>query len=110
MSFDTKFDLTKMDPTLSAQVYNLDEGEVSRVFTDRAFTGKNRLKLLSVTKKYAEHKADYVKDYERIKQLALREKQIKTINKWQNEKIGTTYVNINEDYGACDFTGNWLKK
>ncbi len=110
MSFDTKFDLTKMDPTLSAQVYNLDEGEVSRVFTDRDFTGKNRLKLLSVTKKYAEHKADYVKDYERIKQLALREKQIKTINKWQNEKIGTTYVNINEDYGACDFTGNWLKK
>ncbi len=110
MSFDTKFDLTKMDPTLSAQVYNLEEGEVSRVFTDRDFTGKNRLKLLSVTKKYAEHQADYVKDYERIKQLALREKQIKTINKWQNEKIETTYVNINEDYETCDFSGNWSKK
>ncbi|MBK5212974.1 MAG: peptidylprolyl isomerase [Flavobacteriaceae bacterium] len=110
VNFDTKFDLTKMDPTLSAQIYNLKEGEVSKVFTDRDRTGKSSLKLLTVTKKYEEHKADYAKDYERIKQLALREKQIKVINKWQNEKIKDTYISINQDYQDCDFAGNWLKK
>lgn len=110
ISFDTKFDLTKMDPTLSAQVYNLNEGEVSKVFTDRDRTGKSSLKILTVTKKYEEHKADYAKDYERIKQLALREKQIRIINKWQNEKIKDTYISINEDYKDCDFAGNWMKK
>lgn len=110
VNFDTKFDLTKMDPTLSAQVYNLKEGEVSKVFTDRDRTGKSSLKILTVTKKYPEHKADYAKDYERIKQLALREKQIKVINKWQNEKIKDTYISINQDYQDCDFAGNWLKK
>ncbi|HET8804103.1 MAG TPA: peptidylprolyl isomerase [Aequorivita sp.] len=109
VNFDTKFDLTKMDPALSAQVYNLEEGEVSKVFTDRDRTGKSSLKILSVTKKYAEHKADYAKDYERIKQLALREKQIKVINKWQNEKIKDTYISINQDYQDCEFSGNWLK-
>lgn len=110
ISFDTKFDLTKMDPTLSAQVYNLNEGEVSKVFTDRDRTGKSSLKILTVTKKYEEHKADYTKDYERIKQLALREKQFKTINKWQNDKIKDTYISINQDYQGCDFAGNWMKK
>lgn len=110
VNFDTKFDLTKMDPTLSAQVYNLNEGEVSKVFTDRDRTGKSSLKILTVTKKYPEHKADYAKDYERIKQLALREKQIKVINKWQNEKIKDTYISINEDYQNCEYSGNWLKK
>ena len=110
ISFDTKFDLTKMDPTLSAQVYNLNEGEVSKVFTDRDRTGKSSLKILTVTKKYEEHKADYAKDYERIKQLALREKQIRIINKWQNDKIKDTYISINEDYKDCDFAGNWMKK
>ncbi len=110
ITFDTKFDLTKMDPTLSAQVYNLNEGEVSKIFTDRDRTGKSSLKILTVTKKYPEHKADYSKDYERIKQLALREKQIKTINKWQNEKIKDTYISINNDYQDCDFAGDWLKK
>src|SRR5690606_11607444 len=109
VNFDTKFDLTKMDPALSAQVYNLEEGEVSKVFTDRDRTGKSSLKILTVTKKYSEHKADYAKDYERIKQLALREKQIKVINKWQNDKIKDTYISINQDYQNCEFSGNWLK-
>ena len=110
VNFDTKFDLTKMDPALSAQVYNLNEGEVSNVFTDRDRTGKSSLKILTVTKKYPEHKADYAKDYERIKQLALREKQIDVINKWQNEKIKDTYISINEDYQDCEYSSNWLKK
>ncbi len=110
VNFDTKFDLTKMDPTLSAKVYNLNEGEVSQIFTDRDRTGKSSLKIFTVTKKYQEHKADYAKDYERIKQLALREKQINVINKWQNEKIKDTYISINEDYQSCMFSGDWLKK
>lgn len=109
LTFDTKFDLTKMDPTFSAQVYNLKEGEVSKVITDRDRTGKGLLKLLSVTKRYSEHNADYVKDYERIKQLALREKQIKAIGKWQDEVIEKTYVHVNDDYQDCDFSANWLK-
>lgn len=109
LTFDTRFDLTKMDPTFGAQVYNLKEGEVSKVITDRDRTGKGMLKILTVTKRYPEHKADYVKDYERIKQLALREKQIKEIGKWQDNVIDKTYVHVNDDYQECDFSANWLK-
>ncbi|MEZ4779185.1 MAG: peptidylprolyl isomerase [Flavobacteriaceae bacterium] len=108
VSLDTRFDLTKMDPTLSAQVYNLEEKEVSKVFTDRDYTGKSSFKILTVTNKYAEHPADFSKDYEKIKELALKEKQIKTIEQWQNKKIKETYVNVNRDYNDCDFSSNWL--
>ncbi len=107
---DTHFDLTKMDPTLSAQVYNLKENEVSKVYTDRDYTGKSSFKILTVTNRYEEHKSDYVKDYEKIKELALKEKQIKTIGKWQEKKIKETYVNVNEDYQDCEFSSNWVKK
>jgi peptidyl-prolyl cis-trans isomerase SurA len=106
---DTRFDLTKMDPTLSAQVYNLAEGEVSKVFTDRDRTGKSSYKILTITKRYEEHPADYVKDYEKIKELALKEKQIKAIQQWQEEKIGETYINVNRDYTDCEFSNNWQK-
>jgi peptidyl-prolyl cis-trans isomerase SurA len=106
---DTRFDLTKMDPTLSAQVYNLAEGEVSKVFTDRDRTGKSSYKILTVTRRFEEHQADFVKDYEKIKDLALKEKQIKAIQKWQEKKIKETYVSVNRDYGDCDFSNNWLK-
>ena len=107
---DTRFDLTKMDPTLGAQVYNLGQGEVSKVFTDRDYTGKSNFKILMVTNKYEEHQSDYVKDYEKIKELALKEKQIKVIGTWQDKKIKETYININEDYKDCVFSSNWLKK
>lgn len=106
---DAKFDLTKMDSELGAQVYNLKEGEVSPVFMDRDFSGKSSFKILTVTKRYEEHPADYVRDYEKIKLLALKEKKIKAIETWQEQKIKETYVNINEDYGACKFVAGWAK-
>jgi len=107
---DTRFDLTKMDPALSAQVYNLKQGEVSKVFTDRDRTGKSSYKILTVTRKFEEHRADFVKDYEKIQELALKEKQLKAIQDWQEKKIRDTYIKVNKDYHDCDFTNNWLKK
>ncbi len=110
VSLDTKFDLTKMDPTLSAQVYNLEENEVSQVFSDRDYTGKTSFKILSVTSRQSEHTADFVSDYEKIQDLALKEKQIKAIEAWQDKKIKDTYISVNGDYFDCDFSSNWLKK
>ena len=109
-NFDTRFDLTKMDPALSAQVYNLKEGEVSEVFTERDRTGRSKFKVLCVTKKIEEHPADYVRDYEKIQELALKQKQIRAIESWQKEKIQETYVNVNEDYRDCEYASNWVKK
>ena len=110
VSLDTKFDLTKMDPTLSAQVYNLEENEVSQVFSDRDYTGKTSFKILTVTSRQSEHAADFVADYEKIQELALKEKQIKAIETWQNKKIKDTYISVNGDYLDCEFASNWLKK
>ncbi|QNJ96647.1 peptidylprolyl isomerase [Constantimarinum furrinae] len=107
---DTKFDLTKMDPTLGAQVYNLKKGEVSKVYTDRDYTGKSVFKILTVVNRYDEHPADYVKDYEKIQELALKEKKIRAIEKWQDKKIKETYVHVNEDYKDCEFSSNWVKQ
>lgn len=107
---DTRFELTKMDPSLSAQVYNLKDNEVSPVYIDEDRTGKKRFKILTVTNRYEEHVADFSKDYEKIRELALTEKRIKAIEKWQEEKINETYININSDYSSCEFASNWLQK
>jgi peptidyl-prolyl cis-trans isomerase SurA len=110
VSLDTKFDLTKMDPTLSAQVYNLQQDEISKIYTEQDRSGKNFYKILTITNRFDEHPSDYSKDYEKIKALALKEKQLRIIKKWQNEKINSTYVKVNEDYGDCIFASDWLKK
>lgn len=107
---DTRFELTKLDPDLYGQVSNLKEGEISYVLTDQDDTGRPVYKIITVTKRYAEHEADYSQDYNKIKELALRDKQLKAIEKWQKEKIETTYIKVNGEYRDCAFSGNWLKK
>lgn len=107
---DTHFELTKMDPTLYAQVSNLKEGAVSLPQIDTDQGGAKKYKLLMVTNRIDEHTADYAKDYIKIKELALKEKQLNAIAKWFDEKIKETYIKINGEYKTCEFTNNWIKK
>ncbi|MEG9326970.1 peptidylprolyl isomerase [Salinimicrobium catena] len=107
---DTRFELTKIDPLLYEQVANLKEGEVSPILTDQDQTGRPFYKIITVTDRYEEHEADYARDYNKIKELALRDKQLKAIEKWQKEKIMETYIKVNGEYRECDYSSNWLKK
>jgi peptidyl-prolyl cis-trans isomerase SurA len=99
-----------MDPSLYSNVSSLKEGEVSNPLAEEDQTGKKKFKLLTVTNRINEHTADYAKDYLKIKSIALKEKQIKEIGKWFDEKIKETYIKINGEYRDCKFTNNWLKK
>jgi peptidyl-prolyl cis-trans isomerase SurA len=107
---DTRFELTKMDPSLYSQISNLKEGEVTQPIVDEGQSGQKKFKILTVTNRFDEHVADYSRDYTRIKSIALREKQIKEIAKWNDEKIKETFVKINGEYKDCTFSSNWLKK
>ena len=102
--------MSKLDPVLYSQVVDLKEGEVSYVITDEDETGRPVFKLFTVTKRYPEHIADYAQDFNKIKELALRDKQLQAIEEWQEEKIGETYIKINGEFRNCDFSSNWLKK
>ncbi|GAQ48338.1 peptidylprolyl isomerase [Flavobacterium psychrophilum] len=107
---DTRFELTKMDPALYSQVSNLKDNQISNPIIDEDRTGGKFYKIVTVTNRYDEHTADYSKDYIRLKELALKEKQIKAIAKWSEEKIKETHIKINSEYRDCVFTNNWLKK
>lgn len=107
---DYNFELTKMDPELYGQIQNLKNNKISEVLVDQDRTGNVKFKILTVTDRIDEHEADYARDYLKIKQLALNEKQLKAIAKWQNEKIMDTHIKVSNSHRTCDFNSNWLKK
>jgi peptidyl-prolyl cis-trans isomerase SurA len=109
-TFDTKFDLTKMDPTLYQQVQALKDDEMSLPLIDEGRTGNKKYKILKVTNRFDAHTAEFSKDYIKIKDLALKEKQLEAVRKWMREKIEETYISVGNDYADCTFTSNWLKK
>lgn len=105
---DTRFELTKMDPTLYNQVKNLKDGEISLPILDVDRSGNKKYKIIKVVNRYDEHVADYSQDYPRIKELALKDKQLRTIEKWMKDKIEDTYVSVNKSFRDCSFSNQWL--
>lgn len=106
---DRRFELTKMDPVLYNQIRDLEDEEISVPLLDEDRSGLKKYKILKVTNRYDEHLADYSKDYVKIKELALKEKKLKAIKKWMEEKIELTYISLNKDFIDCKFINNWRK-
>jgi peptidyl-prolyl cis-trans isomerase SurA len=107
---DTRFELTKMDPKLYNQVKNLNQGEISLPLLETDRSGLKKYKIIMVSKRFEEHVADFSKDFTKIKELALKDKQLKTVKKWLRFKIDETFVNVNKSFRECSFSNNWIKK
>lgn len=109
-TMEPRFELTKMDPSLYAQVSSLKDKEVSLPILDEDRGTGKFYKIVTVNNRIEEHQADFSRDYLKIKELALTDKQIKEIAKWTEEKIKETYIKISDDYKDCQFANNWFKK
>ncbi|MEX0291440.1 MAG: peptidylprolyl isomerase [Flavobacteriaceae bacterium] len=111
INFDSRFELTKMDPTLYNQVRNLKDNEISYPLLEvDPRGGATKYKILKVTNRFDEHKADFAKDYLKIQELALTEKRFNAIKKWMSEHIEDTYISVNGENKDCDFANNWVKE
>ncbi|MGA0403094.1 MAG: peptidylprolyl isomerase [Flavobacteriaceae bacterium] len=109
--YSARFELTNMDPTLYNQVARLRDNEISKpIREDDPRGGAPKFKIMKIANRYDEHMADFARDYTKIKELALADKERNLIEKWISEKIKQTYVQINDSRKDCDFTSNWLKK
>lgn len=109
-TMEPRFELTKMDPVLYGQVSSIKDKEISLPILDEERGSGKFYKIITVNNRIEEHQADFSRDYLKIKDLALKDKQVKEIAKWTEEKIKETYIKISEDYKDCDFVNNWLKK
>ncbi len=107
---DTRFELTKIDPVLYTQIQRLKDNEVSAPLLEQDNVGSSSYKIIKVSNRYDEHVANYSKDFIKIKELALKEKQLNTIQSWMSEKIIDTYISVNQDSRECNFANKWLKK
>jgi peptidyl-prolyl cis-trans isomerase SurA len=105
---DTRFELTKIDPVLYSQIRYLEADEISNPLIDEDQSGNKKYKILKINKRFEEHTADFIKDYAKIKELALKDKKLKAIQKWVRTRIDETYISINSDSRGCDFSQNWI--
>lgn len=110
MTMDTRFDLNTMeDRELYFLVNSLKENEVSTVSLKTDYRDQKSYRIVTINKKIAAHKIDFVEDYTKVKNMALNKKQEEELQKWVTKKIKDAYINIQGEYRDCKFHNNWLK-
>lgn len=108
-TLESRFELTKLPPDIYNDVSDLKDKEVSKPIMTQGERGEKSYKLMQIVTRYDAHPADYAQDYTKIKELALKEKQMKAISKWSDTKIKDTYIKVNPDYRNCKFANKWVK-
>lgn len=106
---ETRFELTRMDPSLYDRVINTKKGEITEPFYDETQQNEKMYKIIFMKDRTITHKADLVNDYVKVQKLALQKKKEENITKWSKNKIKDTYIKINDIYNKCEFQKNWRK-
>ncbi len=106
---DVRLEVLKLPSELASQIQFLEKGDVSGIFQEKNQMDNVVFKMIYVEDKIPDHKADYVQDYLKIKDLALKKKQVAAIKQWQSDKLKDTYIKIGSDFRDCDFNVSWTK-
>jgi len=107
---ETRFDLTRMDPSLYDKVINTKKGEITEAFYDETQQNEKMYKIILMKDRTLTHKADLVNDYVKVQKLALQKKKEENITKWSKNKIKDTYIKISDKYDKCEYQRNWRKE
>jgi len=104
---ESLIEVTRLDPKIYAQLIGRKEGDITEVIEETDPMGRVTYKIYRIKRKVPAHKADFVKDYAKISQLALEDKKNRLVQEWIMDRIKNIYIRINDDYKNCDFEINW---
>lgn len=105
----SKLALEDINPEMYQVIKDLKPGDISEVILEHNRLGKEEFKFFLLKNKIDPHKLNYEQDYEKIKKMALSQKEDIATNKWKKEKIKNTYIKIIEDKENCEFISEWEK-
>ena len=85
------------------------EGDISNAMSMTTDENKEIYRLMQLTKKVPEHKANLTDDYDKIFNAALEEAKHKKVMEWSRKMLKHTYVRIAPEFQGCDFQLPWVK-
>lgn len=103
----TYITIDQLDKDMVVMLKDLKVGQFSQpkeFEDDRKKKGVRIVYLLSKTDPHRENIKD---DYNKISQRALEEKKNNALEKWFNEKIGSYYIKVDDEYKSCEEMKKW---
>jgi len=106
-----RFEMKDLPQEISKVVDKMSVGEVSNAFKMLDEKGKEIVAIVKLKQRIEGHKANISDDYQTLKAIVEANKRNEIIKKWVQNKIESTYIQINEDWSNCDFQYHgWVKE
>ncbi len=110
-TMSSRFSVEQLDPDVSKVVTKMEINEISKPFeTINQESQQTIYKIIKLTKKIDNHKANLQEDYQQLADAYLAKKKEEVFNKWVTERQEETYIRIDPTYANCNFNfKNWIK-
>ena len=103
----TYITIDQLDKDMVVMLKDLKVGQFSQPKEFENERKKKGVRIVYLLSKTDPHRENIKDDYNKISQRALEEKKNNALEKWFNQKIGTYYIKVDEEYKNCDEMKKW---
>ena len=104
----TYITIDQLDKDMVVMLQDLRAGQFSQPKEYEDERKKKGVRIVYLLSKTAPHRENIKDDYNKISLRALEEKKSNALEKWFNEKVGTYYIKIDEEYKSCEQMKKWI--
>ena len=106
MTGNTRFPIDEMDPKIFFVIDKMKVGDVSDPvkWEDR---GKASYRIYYLKERTTPHYANLDDDYAQIQEWTLEQKKMEVVEKWVDQKVKESYIQIMAPFEACSFERVW---
>ena len=108
-SGNTFFEIGDLDPDIYFAIDELEIDSLSGVMEFRGPTGDPLLRVVQLQSRTSPHRATLSQDYAKIQDATRNAKQQQYLSDWIEDKVGSTFIKIDERYQACPQIQSWLE-
>ncbi|MCM5527855.1 peptidylprolyl isomerase [Parasegetibacter sp. NRK P23] len=102
--------IDQMDKDLVKRLSQLKIGEFSQPLPFKDEREKQGVRIVYIRSKTEPHRMNMKDDYNKIAEMAKKEKEFEVLEKWFNTRIPDFYIMIDESYSGCPELAPWIKE
>lgn len=107
---NTFFEVGDLEPDIYFAVDTLKIKGMTAPLEFRDPSGEVQFHIIQMQSKTPPHKANLLQDYSKIQKASIESKKNEYINLWIDDKIGSTFVRLEQKYSSCPTLDIWINQ
>ena len=104
------FQIADLEPDVYFTIDTMKVGSYSQPWSYADPRGETYFRIVQLQSRTEPHVASLAKDYSKIQAATSEQKKAQFLADWTSQKVGSTYVHIDEYYQNCEALKKWVDK